>query len=612
MSFIKGVFEGASTAFATGLKQDMAATKLKIGDMARIRAETITRESGKHATEFKKYEKELEQLSGYLNNDMDIVQYLVDQNNGDISLAKAEADKLKIAISNSGSKYSMYELLGLQKRQEGKDNKVTASQIVSRFVPAYVPPPKLEGELAVGMDRFFRKDISPDINKQTAALVTASGVVSPVMSDANVPVLSSGGEQTQLIDAYSENNPNIRVYKFSNIVHNGELTRAEAIASGDTNKVKRIDKLIAIANTEIEVHKSNLKAIENKEDPKGFTLSSARQQENKYQTTLIGLLGLSTKEGKTGYTVQGDVIVSEFTNQSQILKVTEIARRIVNEKNKLALFVDPYNGEHISESMPNVMTQFDIELYDILQQNKDFELQLIPSDPDDPTSSPSFDIIPLRTQSRMRNEDGMIDLKESVIENLVDRSLFPAFDKRLNSQEIQINTGYKEGEYAYNSLRLELSDIDKKIQQYIEQVVEKAPVHSKKKNMMSFPQWYSMNILGQSRLSPEKIELRYNEYIKAPDSGTTFIDFLLGNNEEIPDKNVNVGTEIKNVKLGTAFIDGLRLDSITRENGKIVLNITKIENGVETPIVASNPNSNQWRAFTNAGIDINKLLEESD
>ena len=237
MSFGKGFVTGLSDTLRINLQSDMDATKTKIADMARIRAETIARESGKHATEYKAYEKDLEQLAGYLDNDMDMVQYLVDQNNGDISLAKTEADKLKTAISNSGAKYTMYDLLGLQKRQGDKIDRVTANQIVSRFVPAYVPPPKVEGELAVGLDRFFRKDISPEINQQTDLLVSASGVISPERSDANVPVLSSTGEQTQLIDAYSEPSPNIRAYKFSNIVQGAELQRADAIARGDTATV---------------------------------------------------------------------------------------------------------------------------------------------------------------------------------------------------------------------------------------------------------------------------------------------------------------------------------------------------------------------------------------
>ena len=607
MSFIKGVFEGASTAFATGLKQDMAATKLKIGDMARIRAETITRESGKHATEFKKYEKELEQLSGYLNNDMDIVQYLVDQNNGDISLAKAEADKLKIAISNSGSKYSMYELLGLQKRQEGKDNKVTASQIVSRFVPAYVPPPKLEGELAVGMDRFFRKDISPDINKQTAALVTASGVVSPVMSDANVPVLSSGGEQTQLIDAYSEPSPNLRAYKFSTILKNAELLRADAIARNDTATVKKLDETITIANTEIQVHKANLKSLENKEDPKPFSIPSIRQQENKYTQNLVGLFDIKPSGSLTGFDNQGGVIVSQFENQTQIQKVTEISRRIVDAKNKLQLFVDPYNGEHILEARPDAMTAFDIELFDILEQNKDFEVKLIYSDPDDPTSSPNFEIVPLRTYGNAPNQ-----INQPVFPELVDRNMFPAFDKRLGDQEQPINFT---GEYKYTSIQAERNDTPNQIERYKKEVLDKVDIKSKNKsNILSFEDWYVNTLGGDTYLTKEEIKIRYEALINQENKNKTKGNILsrLFSSDETPDKNVNVGTELKNVKLGNAVIDGLRLDSITREDGKIVLNITKIENGVETSVVASNPNSNQWLAFTNAGIDINKLLEESD
>ena len=612
MSFAQGLLTGLSDTLRINLQSDMDATKTKIADMARIRAETIARESGKHATEYKAYEKDLEQLAGYLDNDMDMVQYLVDQNNGDISLAKAEADKLKTAISNSGSKYNMYDLLGLQKRQGEKIDRVTANQIVSRFVPAYVPPPKVEGELAVGLDRFFRKDISPEINQQTDLLVSASGVISPERSDANVPVLSSTGEQTQLIDAYSEPSPNIRAYKFSNIVQGAELQRADAIARGDTATVKKLDKIITIANTEIQVHKANVKSLEDKDDPKPFSISSIRAQENKYTQNLVGLLDIKPSgKGVTGFDNQGGVIVSQFENQTQIQKVTEIARRIVNEKNKLQLFVDPYTGEHILEARPDAMTAFDIELFDILKQNKDFEVRLINSNPDDPTSSPDFEVVPLRTYGNAPDQ-----IQPPTFYELVDRKLFPAFDKRLKDAEPAII--FEEGNFAYPTIKDEQDDIYNKIAQYKEQVLDKIDPRSKKKSQtIPFETWYINSLSGNSRYTPEQIQLRYTAIVaeaKDAENKGGFLSFLFGSSNNEPDKTVPVNQSFNNISVGTAGATAnIILDSISIENGKPVLNITKIENdGTKNSIVVSQTYDKYWKALEKAGVDINKLLEETN
>lgn len=611
MSFAKGLVTGLASGFDKRLKDDLEKTYDKVSRLSALRAKTIVEGSTKQATEFKAYEKNLEQLSGYLNNDMDMVQYLVDKNNGDLNLAKEEADKLKLAISNSGSKYNMYDLLGLEKRQ-GNNVKVTASQIVSRFVPAYVPPPKVTEETAVGLNQLFNYDISPSINRETDQLLSASGIVSPETSDSNVPVLSSAGEQTQLIDAYSEPSPNIRAYKFSNILQGAELLRADAIARGDTSTVKKLDKTITIANTEIQVHKANVKALEDKDDPKPFSISSIRQQENKYTQNLIGLFDIKPKEGVTGFGMQGDVIVSQFQNQTQIQKVAEISRRIVNEKNKLQLFVDPYNGEHILEARPDAMTAFDIELFDILKQNKDFEVRLINSNPDDPTSFPDFEVVPLRTYGNAPDQ-----IQPPAFYELVDRNLFPAFDKRLKDLEPVRN--FEKDNFAYTTIKDEQDDIYRMIEKYNEEVLDKIDLKSKKKSQTTIPfeTWYMNSLNGNSHYTPEGIRIRYTA-IAAQAKNTQTIGSYISNlfrsstgNDEL-DKTVNVGTELKNIKLGNAVIDSLRLDSITRENGKIVLNITKTENGIETPIVSSNPSSNQWLAFTNAGVDINTLLEETN
>ena len=90
MSFGQGFVTGLADSLATGLKDDMEKTYDKISQMSALRAKTIVEGSQKHATEFKSFKDGLKSIAAVVNNDMDLVDYLVDQAGGNIDAALAK------------------------------------------------------------------------------------------------------------------------------------------------------------------------------------------------------------------------------------------------------------------------------------------------------------------------------------------------------------------------------------------------------------------------------------------------------------------------------------------------------------------------------------------
>ena len=92
------------------------------------------------------------------------------------------------------------------------------------------------------------------------------------------------------------------------------------------------------------------------------------------------------------------------------------------------------------------------------------------------------------------------------------------------------------------------------------------------------------------------------------------MSFLFGSSNNEPDKTVPVNQSFNNISVGTAGATAnIILDSISIENGKPVLNITKIENdGTKNSIVVSQTYDKYRKALEKAGVDINKLLEETN
>lgn len=108
LSLLGGIAEGAEK----NIRRDLDLTEQRISDLARIRAETIAKESGKHATKFSSTKDSIREMASLVDNDMDIVQYVMDTE-GSLEGAKAKLQEISSAVKLN--RYSAYELLGLQK-----------------------------------------------------------------------------------------------------------------------------------------------------------------------------------------------------------------------------------------------------------------------------------------------------------------------------------------------------------------------------------------------------------------------------------------------------------------------------------------------------------------
>ena len=110
MSFFTGFAEGFATSVDRRLRDDLERTYDKVSKLSALRAKTIVEGSTKHANEFKSYETGLNSLASIVGNDMDLVDYLVNQSGGSIEAATAKAQEVQNAVANSGGKETAYSL----------------------------------------------------------------------------------------------------------------------------------------------------------------------------------------------------------------------------------------------------------------------------------------------------------------------------------------------------------------------------------------------------------------------------------------------------------------------------------------------------------------------
>ena len=79
MSFLEGLITGGANSLNTGIRRDMDRREKKIDEIAKLRASSIIKESGKHATQFKDTESAIRKYAGLVDNDMELVQYAVEK-----------------------------------------------------------------------------------------------------------------------------------------------------------------------------------------------------------------------------------------------------------------------------------------------------------------------------------------------------------------------------------------------------------------------------------------------------------------------------------------------------------------------------------------------------
>jgi hypothetical protein len=331
MSFGQGFVTGLADSLATGLKDDMEKTYDKISQMSALRAKTIVEGSEKHATEFSSFKDGLKSIAAVVNNDMDLVDYLVDQAGGNIDAALAKANEVKNAVANTSGKFSAYDLLGLEQRKNNPS--ITATQIANRIKGAYVPPPKVSGEMAVGMNQLFRKDISGAINTETDELLSASGITFDKKQDNDVPfieTLSSSGERTKFINAYNEEDSRKRAIKFGHIAEN------IAVLMGMTDNEAELADLqnqFEIATGEVEIHKTIIKNIDDKyKPPEPFNQASIKSLTKDILGQLNVYSGIEYNvplKGEGGYAAEG--FLPKYKEKQEGRFLIDKANQIVNQ-----------------------------------------------------------------------------------------------------------------------------------------------------------------------------------------------------------------------------------------------------------------------------------------
>ena len=173
MSFGLGLAEGLATGLDTGLKKSMAEREERISTIAKLRAESVIEESGKHATEFKSTKQAVRALAGMANNDMELVQYAVQEFG--LDGAKDYITKLRKTSDDSGGVIKMASLVDLDR----SNIPVSSAQIASTIVgpPTYLSDlEKSDSTRVRGFAGFFDDDISDNINNYTNQLVSAVNV----------------------------------------------------------------------------------------------------------------------------------------------------------------------------------------------------------------------------------------------------------------------------------------------------------------------------------------------------------------------------------------------------------------------------------------------------
>tara|TARA_R110000765_G_scaffold397829_1_gene492053 strand:+ start:763 stop:2610 length:1848 start_codon:yes stop_codon:yes gene_type:complete len=374
MSFITGFVGGLATSVNKRLEDDLERTYDKVSKLSALRAKTIAEGSSKHASQFKSYETGLNSLSSIVGNDMDLVDYLINQSGGSIEAATAKATEIQNAVANTSGKFNAYDLLGLEQRQ-GNIAKITAKQIAQKIKGAYVPPPKVTGETAVGLNQLFNYDISPSINRETDQLLSASGIVfNKKENDVSyASTLTSSGERTKFINAYNENDSRKRAIKFGHIAENTAFLMG---ATDDPKKIEELTLQYNVAKGEIEVHKSIIRDLDNKDsDPKPFTLNET----NSLKKQVAGELNIysgaklaSPLSGAGGF--EGKEWVSNYEKSEQGSFLLAETNRVVSHLAYIKTEVTK-DGKTFSDKSPNVILDTQNEILSFIRRGIDYKIK---------------------------------------------------------------------------------------------------------------------------------------------------------------------------------------------------------------------------------------------
>ena len=370
LSLIGGIAEGADK----NIRRDLDLTEQRISDLAKIRAETVARESGKHATKFSSTKDSIRSMASLVDNDMDIVQYVLDTEG---SLEGAQAKLQEISSAVKLNRYSAYELLGLQKRQ-GANVKITAAQMANTLVPEYKVPPIDEEYLAVGTANLFRGPITQNIENLSNQYMNVSGV-NRKRSDVGVigeypSVLDSSGEKDWYFNmtgdptkdaAYTKRGYNEAMMEYNKSVAEGNpKEELKVLAQELFAEAKLQDSSLAIINAKVPeaIEPAALLGIQ-----KGIGLKLSK---------ILGVettAGFSIKDDRTIVPEASKVGVDSrkyITKQSSI--IMQKADEIVAEVE--AAFRSPNDSNLTAENMTSA--QVYEEIFELIRQNKQYEVFL--------------------------------------------------------------------------------------------------------------------------------------------------------------------------------------------------------------------------------------------
>jgi len=407
MSFGQGFVTGLADSLATGLKDDMEKTYDKISQMSALRAKTIVEGSQKHATEFSSFKDGLKSIAAVVNNDMDLVDYLVDQAGGNIDAALAKANEVKNAVANTSGKFSAYDLLGLEQRKNNPS--ITATQIANRIKGAYVPPPKVSGEMAVGMNQLFRKDISGAINTETDELLSASGITFDKKQDDDVPfieTLSSSGERTKFINAYNEEDSRKRAIKFGHIAEN------IAVLMGMTDNEAELADLqnqFEIATGEVEIHKTIIKNIDDKyKPPEPFNQASIKGLTKDILSQLNVYSGVDYTvdlSGEGGFAAEG--FLPKYQEKAEGRFLIDKANQIVNQLSNINSYYtgSGKNMKTYTDADPNVVQNTKNKIMSFVSKGIDYRIVK----GEDSMGNPIVEVLPARLDGDTTAYDNMME-----------------------------------------------------------------------------------------------------------------------------------------------------------------------------------------------------------
>mgnify|MGYP003639311139 FL=1 len=374
LSLIGGIAEGAEK----NIRRDLDLTEQRISDLAKIRAETVARESGKHATKFSSTKDSIRGMASLVDNDMDIVQYVLDTEG---SLEGAQAKLQEISSAVKLNRYSAYELLGLQKRQ-GANVKITAAQMANTLVPEYKVPPIDEEYLAVGTANLFRGPITQNIENLSNQYMNVSGV-NRKRSDVGVigeypSVLDSSGEKDWYFNmtgdptkdaAYTKRGYNEAMMEYHKSVAEGNPKKELFILAQELFAESKIqDSSLDIINAKIPEPLDPI-AVTNLQKSIGLKLSKILGVEtmtpfgSKDDFLTTQRSGMPAEENKPLKTRQTSIIMQK-------------ADKIVAEVE--ANFRSPNDNNLTAENMTSA--QVYEEIFELIRQNKQYEVFLTPGE----------------------------------------------------------------------------------------------------------------------------------------------------------------------------------------------------------------------------------------